>query len=353
LQPVCPRCRSERQLDALLALDTIAQQSGDHIIEATLRCSDTRCGQVYPVIDGIPVIVPAVEQYLKDNFYHLTARNDFSHAIESLLGEISGPGAVFNNSRHHLSSYGWDHYGDLAPEGMLPVQQGGVTPGNAVACLEKGLSLLGAQLQAPCLDIGCAVGRTTFQLASQGTGPVLGVDLNFWMLRTAQQVLRQGRLLFPLKRVGMVYDRFEFAVSLPGAEAVDFWACDARALPFAKGSFGFVNALNVFDVVSAPGNFLCSLRDSLRADGAAVLSTPYDWSPPVPVKHWIDGHEQGDMDTSTRDTILSAMLTPGEHPGAIQGLTVVGEEAHHPWHVRVHNRRTASYDTHIVACKKT
>lgn len=38
---------------------------------------------------------------------------------------------------------------------------------------------------------------------------------------------------------------------------------------------------------------------------------------------------------------------------AIQNLSLVGEIENHPWYVRVHNRRTACYDTHIIACRKS
>ena len=31
---------------------------------------------------------------------------------------------------------------------------------------------------------------------------------------------------------------------------------------------------------------------------------------------------------------------------------MLAEIEHHPWSVRVHDRRTAQYDAHIIACKK-
>src|SRR5205085_12367722 len=54
--------------------------------------------------------------------------------------------------------------------------------------LERGLALAGEKLAGPALDVGCSVGRSTFELAQRGAAPVLGVDLNFSMLQVAAGV---------------------------------------------------------------------------------------------------------------------------------------------------------------------
>ena len=81
----------------------------------------------------------------------------------------------------------------------------------------------------------------------------LGIDLNFAMLRLASEVLRTGRVSYPRRRVGVVYDRREFPARFANAESVDFWACDAAALPFPAGTFSLAVNMNVLDCVSSPG----------------------------------------------------------------------------------------------------
>ena len=66
--------------------------------------------------------------------------------------------------------------------------------------------------RAPAIDVGCATGGTTFAIARAHTALTLGVDLNFAMLRVASRALREGRVRYAQRRVGVVYDRRELDV---------------------------------------------------------------------------------------------------------------------------------------------
>ena len=68
--------------------------------------------------------------------------------------------------------------------------------------------------------------------------------------------------------VGMVYERRDFPVPDDAASRVDFWACDAPALPFPDGSFAEAAGLNVLDTVHAPLALLGSLARVLRSGGS-------------------------------------------------------------------------------------
>ena len=112
----------------------------------------------------------------------------------------------------------------------------------------------------PIIDTGCSVGRSSFELARRSKDLVLGVDLNFAMLRVASEVLRHGTVRYPRRRAGLVYERREIPVSLEGSERVDFWACDAAALPFPPGTFVLALNLNVLDCVYGPRDLLVSVE---------------------------------------------------------------------------------------------
>ena len=208
--------------------------------------------------------------------------------IEGLLGDCCGPGSSYDTTRQHLSTYAWDHYGDLDRK-----RPGEPRPGSVLRVLERGLELAGDLPAGPILDLGCAVGRSSFALAGDSDRLVLGVDLSFPMLRLASEALRRGRVRYPRRRVGVVYDAREIPVSFPRMEAVDFWAVDAIDLPFNEGTFAAVVALNVLDCVASPHDLLASLPRLLEPGGKAILSTPYDWSPrATPIEAWLGGHSQ-------------------------------------------------------------
>lgn len=346
LAPVCPRCRAEGHGDAPLILAIAERRSGDDILEGILHCSRMACRQEFPVIDGIPIIVPDVARYIGDNLWHLTARDDLSATLETLLGDAAGQSSAYDSTRYHISSYAYDHWGEYDPE-----ETGVPMPPGAVArCLNAGLDLLGGEpFSGPALDIGCSVGRSTFALAERVPGLVLGADLNFSMLRVAQRVRTEGVVVYPRRRIGLVYDRRRFAVPTVGAERIDFWVCDAMALPFASRQFGMVSALNVLDCVPDPRAVLASIGGSLQLGGGGVLATPYDWSAvATQPRGWIGGHSQRGGLAGAGEPQLRALLTTGEGG---TGMRIVNEEVDFPWRVRLHDRSTVIYSTHLVAVR--
>jgi len=219
-------------------------------------------------------------------------------------------------------------------------------------CLNAGLKLVGAAA-SPALDLGCAVGRSTAALAAATDGLVLGIDMNFAMLRLAQRILATGEVRYERRRIGVVYDERAFPVEIPGRERIDFWCCDALALPFAPSGFGFVAALNLLDCLPAPRDLLVTLETLLRPDGRAVLATPYDWSPAVTrFEAWIGGHSQRSDTGGAAPPLLRQLFTKGAHPLSAEHLRILGEIEDFPWQTRLHERSSVSYSVHIAAVER-
>jgi SAM-dependent methyltransferase/uncharacterized protein YbaR (Trm112 family) len=347
LKPLCPWCRTEHERESRIALVTAIRETADTVEEGVLHCSDSSCQLEYPIIDGIPILVPDVRAYIAQHIQPISERDDLSATMEGIVGDAAGPGSAFDTTRQHLSTYAWDGYGDRDPK-----ESGGPAPGAVVDCLQRGLEITGSEFDGPAIDLGCAVGRTGFELAERSDALVLGIDVNFAMLRLAQRVLRSGTVRYPRRRVGIVYDRREFDVTFPGADRVDFWACDALALPFADSTFGLAVGLNVLDCVNSPLDLLASIRRSLRPGGTAILATPHDWSAnATPVEAWLGGHSQRGPHGGSSESLLKALLTPGAHPQSISGLEFVEEVAEIPWHARLHDRSTVSYRAHLVVAR--
>ncbi len=354
LAPVCPRCRATSGQDSPLQLSKVIKESGAHILEGVLLCSDARCFMEFPIIDGIPILVPDTAGYLRDNAHNLLARTDLSEIIESMLGDCTGPGSTFDTVRQHISTYAWDSYGDLDPDEAAGPHLGTARPGGVVRCLDAGLGLIGKAPQSPTIDIGCSVGRTSFELATRVDGLILGIDMHLPMLRVARRVLETGVVSYPRRRVGIVYDRREFEVGFEEAERVDFWVCDALALPFRDAIFGTAIGLNVLDCLGSPRDLLDRLGAILSPGGTAVISTPYDWSTgATPVEAWIGGHSQRGPDQGASEPFLRALLTEGAHPQSVAGLKILGEIVDFPWQARLHDRSIVSYAAHVLALATT
>src|SRR5205823_5523693 len=111
-----------------------------HILEGALHCTNENCLREYPIVDGIPLIVTNIRQYVADHILAIYGRRDLSDFLESMLGDCCGPGSVFDQTRQQLSSYAWDHYADLDPN----EPEGEPRPGSMLRTLQVGRPLANA-----------------------------------------------------------------------------------------------------------------------------------------------------------------------------------------------------------------
>jgi SAM-dependent methyltransferase/uncharacterized protein YbaR (Trm112 family) len=317
LHPICPLCR------AALAIGTVIRESDDDVLEGILLCGG--CRREFPIVDGIPVIVGPIRTWLAANPLQLLMRDDLSPELESLVGDVLGPGSPYDLLRQHTGMYADDHY----------------RAGSAASVIED----IDAGNGGPLLDIGCATGGTTFQLARKSGAMTLGIDLNFAMLRVASRVLREGRVRYARRRIGVVYDRRDEMIEMPARELVDFWCCDAGALPFADAIAATAASVNVIDCNTSPQQSIAELARVVRPGGLAIISTPYDWSPSAtPYENWIGGHSQRGPHAGAAEPLLRDLIA--EH------FTIEREETDVPWRVRLHDRSAVDYRVHLFVAKR-
>jgi SAM-dependent methyltransferase/uncharacterized protein YbaR (Trm112 family) len=330
-RPVCPGCRGEGPgVPVVIGVEWTSDE--DSIEHGTLHCPS--CLREYPILDGMPILVPNPREFVSQNAPALLQRDDLPAAAEALVGECAGQGSFFDSSRQHLSTYAWGHWSDLDPD------ERGAASG-LLGLLEAGLRH--AALVGPVLDLGCAAGRSTFELASRTDDLVLGCDVHIPMLRLARRVLADGSVRYDRRRVGLVYDRRQFAVPVR-RENVDFWVADALAMPFPDGVVGTYTSFNLLDCLQNPYGHLTLLAKLLPPGGFGILATPFDWSvTATPVEHWLGGHGPRTPQAGSSTEMLRALLTPGGHPGSIPGLELVASEDDLPWAVRLHERATMAY----------
>ena len=336
-----------------LKILSVLKGTDENIFEGILVCSNSRCLGEYPVIDGIPVIVPDVRTYISHNILSILQRIDLSPPMESLLGDCCGPASVFNSQRQHISTYAFDHYGDLVP--VQELQDSLANNSSSVKeLLLRGIGLLsGKQICAPVIDIGCSVGRTSFELAGITTGLVLGIDLNFGMLKTASKILECGRLTYAQRQAGIVFEQIEAPVVFEHSHNLDFWLCDALCLPFGDEAFGLAISLNVLDCLNSPYDHLKELVRILKPHNEAIISTPYDWTiNATPLESWLGGHSQRSEKHGNCEAMLRSLLANGGHPNALEQLEFISEIRDIPWHLRLYGRGYMKYLVHMLLVRK-
>ena len=348
LKPACPVCRARSGTNSALFLAIEERGDREGVEAGILQCSG--CGAEFPIIDGMPILVADVRRFVEENIFYLMARSDLPPAVESLLGDAAGASSGLQSIRQHVSSYVWDHWGDHDPQ-EPPETTGGGRPGAVVRVLEAGLDLLPAHLpEGPILDMGCGPGRVAAELAARTGRLVLAADLSVPLARAATQAL-SGVIEYPRRRVGMVYDRRRFAVSMPGSDKVEVWLCDALQLPFADETFALATSINLIDCVADPRTAIEEMGRILCPGGQAVIALPFDWTDRVTSPdRWLGGHSQRGPHQGRAEDVLHSLLNEGEL--GVATLRQHGEPVDVPWQVRLHDRSCMHYTCRVVAAQR-
>lgn len=355
--PHCPICARDRNdIHPLLLMDGVTEDEDGDVRSAILLCANPACRAEYPVIDGIPVILPTLREHLGERAVELLLRDDLDDRALSLLGDAMGPESWLDSLRQTLSTYAWDAYADLDPAEVPSPDSAAPRPGGASRCLRALMALatpFDPAAATAVLDLGCGAGRTTFDCAAVASAAlVLGIEGNLSLLRLARRAATGGRVAYGRRRIGLVYDGRRFPADLPGRDRVDFWACDANALPFRPGAADLVVALNLLDCVPDPVHLLHAMAGVLQPGGALLLATPFDWAArATPAAQWIGGHSQRGEGAGAAEPLLHSLLRPNGHPRALENVSLLGTgEA--AWHTRLHDRSAVMYRSHLVALSK-
>jgi putative 4-mercaptohistidine N1-methyltranferase len=138
------------------------------------------------------------------------------------------------------------------------------------------------------LDVGCAVGRATFELTRQ-FDEVVGIDFSQRFIEAAQRLRQTGVLNFQRVEEGKRTSPCQALVppELPRENAT-FEVGDAMALRNDLGSFDLVLAANLLCRLPEPARFLGQLPALVRPGGSLVLTTPCTWLEEfTPREHWL------------------------------------------------------------------
>jgi putative 4-mercaptohistidine N1-methyltranferase len=192
------------------------------------------------------------------------------------------------------------HYGE--GEDQLPYPFG---PHDAlfypIRCVTEFVPLVSGVERA--LDLGCAVGRSTFELA-RTAHEVIGVDLSQRFISAAQEIQRTGKVQFRRQEEGSFYTMITRQLDL----TIDRTRCrfevgDALQLRPDLGAFDLVLAANLIDRVSSPRALLTVFRRLLNPGGYLLIASPFTWLAEfTPPQEWL-GATQSWSETTTLQSI--------------------------------------------------
>lgn len=190
------------------------------------------------------------------------------------------------------------------------------------------------------LDLGCAVGASTFALA-QSHRQVTGIDFSASFIETANRLKESGRIDSEVPIEGDIRKPFTAVVD-PDIDRsrVNFEVGDACQLRDDLGSYDTVFAGNLIDRLPSPKAFLESLPDLVKPGGQLILTSPYTWLDEyTPKEEWLSRDEPV---TFTIES-LKNLLTPDFALEAHQNI---------PFILREHSRKFQMTLAHGTAWRR-
>jgi putative 4-mercaptohistidine N1-methyltranferase len=208
-----------------------------------------------------------------------------------------------------LSEYLLFHYGEDSE--VLPWPAGPVEalryPVRCVTDCFDTISFTGA---GRALDLGCAVGRSSFELARHFP-EVIGIDYSRRFVAAASVLRDHGKL---------AYDRIDegelstpLVARLPSGidpHRVRFEQGDAMDLRADLGAFDAVLLANLIDRLRDPHRCLARLPALVKPGGQLVISSPYTWLEEfTPSENWLGGLLRDGQPVSTRETLQTILAS--------------------------------------------
>jgi 5-histidylcysteine sulfoxide synthase/putative 4-mercaptohistidine N1-methyltranferase len=239
-------------------------------------------------------------------------RHFFQHAgFRYVVGEeVAAPASSNYENDKMLSEYAEFHYGD---------EYFGV-PNFSKALADIALSLMVDKPKGKALDIGCAVGRASFELAKQ-FDHVTGIDFSARLINLGVQLQEQGVIRYSIADHGDIRLYKESQLVSLGlddvADKVEFLQGDACNLKSHFTGYDFILAANLIDRLYDPKLFLGNIHQRLNTGGLLMLASPYTWLEEHTEKEkWLGGYKKDGENYTTFDALKDVL---SEHFELVRG----------------------------------
>jgi SAM-dependent methyltransferase/uncharacterized protein YbaR (Trm112 family) len=252
-------CLNHKEKNIFLVLENYLSDPSNEkeCKEGMLKCN--ACSKNFPIIDGVAIIVDDFVKYcaermatfgkwlleveshrLKDHLLEVAKKIDKKNIVESRY-EIEGL---------YYQSYNWLHNENFESDKFLHLLRWKIKPSDIYSKLASSVTFNPEGLG---LDLGCALGLSTFEIAKKFAF-VVGVDSSFSFIKEARKKSKE-----------MEITNTEFIVS------------DILNLPFKNQKFDLIFGLNVIEFVPISKLFK-EVHDLLKPHCTFIITSPYDYN---------------------------------------------------------------------------
>lgn len=142
------------------------------------------------------------------------------------------------------------------------------------------------------LDLGCAVGRSAFEM-SVFMDEVIGIDFSHRFIEAAERVRNEESIQYGVRVEGRVDRQLEIRTKAEwNPERIKFLQGDAQDLPEEVSRLDLVLMANLIDRLPDPAAALEDIVTRINAGGYLIITSPYTWLEEYTSREkWLGGYE--------------------------------------------------------------
>ncbi|MFV0596208.1 5-histidylcysteine sulfoxide synthase [Shewanella sp.] len=185
-------------------------------------------------------------------------------------------------------------------------------PNFCVNGVQQALNEIQLEHTTKALDIGCSVGRASFELAKV-FDHVDGIDFSARFIQQAYALTEQGEKRYTIRTEGDLQEFKSASLAKLGylgeAKKVNFIQGDACNLKPLYTGYDLVYASNLIDRLNDPQHFLTSIGQRINQGGYLVIASPYTWLEDyTPKEKWLGGIKVKGENFTTLDGLTETLI---------------------------------------------
>ena len=165
---------------------------------------------------------------------------------------------------------------------------------------------------AKCLDLGCSVGRTSFEM-STAFEHIDSVDFSAHYIQHGVQLQNEGSVRYTLKNEGDIVEFKEISLNnldINPLKNIYFSQGDASNLKAKYGQYDVILAQHVVEKSYDPALFLSGVHQRLNSKGLLIVASDYSFNENVTDKNkWIGGLKINGENVTGFDGLLERLAT--------------------------------------------
>jgi SAM-dependent methyltransferase/uncharacterized protein YbaR (Trm112 family) len=225
--------------------------------EGMLICNS--CSQRYPIIEGVAIIVQNFVEYCSDRMITFgkwlleVESSKLKSYLIDIAKNIEKKDTVNNryeNEGLYYQSYNWLHNENFESDKFLHLLRWKIKPSDIYKKLASNVIF---NPEGIALDLGCALGLSTFEIAKKYAF-VIGTDTSFSFIKEARK---------KSKEIGITN--------------IEFIVADILYLPFKNQKFDLIFGLNVIEFVPIT-KLLEAIYNILKPHSTFIITSPYDYN---------------------------------------------------------------------------